>query len=160
MSCDESDEFPGSGRLKKLFTIILFSIWSRQLWRLGRLAIVPLAIVAITAGYLHLTGSKLNIWEWSNHSRTLRENCPDTEFFLIRIFLHSDWIRRDTPYLSIFIPNAGKYRPEKIPYLDTFHAVAVCPQNLRWGQNTAMVLTENKVIALDRKIFKSALVYL
>ena len=51
---------------------------------------------------------------------TLREMCPNTEFFLIRIFPHSDWIRRDTSYLSIFSPNAGKYGPEKIPYLDTF----------------------------------------
>ena len=25
-----------------------------------------------------------------------------------RIFLHSDWIRSDTPYLSVFSPNAGK----------------------------------------------------
>ena len=36
-----------------------------------------------------------------------REKCPNTEFFLVRIFLYSDWI----------------YRPEKTPYLDTFHAV-------------------------------------
>ena len=26
------------------------------------------------------------------------------------------------PYLSGFSPNAGKYVPEKLPYLDTFHA--------------------------------------
>ena len=26
-------------------------------------------------------------------------------------------------YLSAFSPNAGKYGPEKTPYLDTFHAV-------------------------------------
>ena len=24
------------------------------------------------------------------------------------IFPHSDWIQRDTPYLSVFSPNAGK----------------------------------------------------
>ena len=29
----------------------------------------------------------------------------------------------DTPYLSVFSPNAGKYGPELIPYLGTFHAV-------------------------------------
>ena len=28
-----------------------------------------------------------------------------------------------TPYLSVFSPNAGKYGPEKTPYLVTFHAV-------------------------------------
>ena len=54
---------------------------------------------------------------------TLLEKCPNKEFLLVRIFLHLDWIRRDTEYLSVFNPNAGKYRPEKTPYLDTFHAV-------------------------------------
>ena len=54
---------------------------------------------------------------------TLCEMCPNTEFFLVRIFPHSDWIWRDTKYLSVFSPNAGKYGPEKTPYLDTFHAV-------------------------------------
>ena len=31
--------------------------------------------------------------------------------------------RRDTEYLSLFSQNAGKYRPEKPPYLDIFHTV-------------------------------------
>ena len=26
-----------------------------------------------------------------------REKCPNTEFFLVRIFLYLDWIRRFTP---------------------------------------------------------------
>ena len=30
---------------------------------------------------------------------------------------------RDTPYLSVFSPDAGKYGPEITPYLDTFQAV-------------------------------------
>ena len=34
--------------------------------------------------------------------------------FLIRIFPHWDWIRRDNPFLPVFSPNAGKYRPEKL----------------------------------------------
>ena len=41
---------------------------------------------------------------------TLREKCPNTEFFL---------------YLSVFFciqSDAGKYGPEKSPYMDTFHA--------------------------------------
>ena len=37
--------------------------------------------------------------------------------FLPRIFLYLDWIQ--------FGPNAGKYRPEKNPYLDTFHALYI-----------------------------------
>ena len=56
---------------------------------------------------------------------SLREKCPSTELFLVRIFPHLDWIRRDTKYLSVFSPNVGIYRPEITPYLDTFHAV-VC----------------------------------
>ena len=45
---------------------------------------------------------------------TLYEMCPNTEFFLVRLFPHSDWLRRDTKYLSIFSPNAGKYGPGKL----------------------------------------------
>ena len=44
---------------------------------------------------------------------SLCEMFPNTEFFLVRIFPHSDWMRRDTLYLSVFNPNAGKYGPEK-----------------------------------------------
>ena len=29
----------------------------------------------------------------------------------------------NTKHLSVFSPNAGKYGPEKTPYLDSFHAV-------------------------------------
>ena len=39
--------------------------------------------------------------------------------FLVGIFPHSDWIRRDTPFLSVFSPNAGKYGPEKL-WIQTF----------------------------------------
>ena len=34
--------------------------------------------------------------------------------FLVRIFPDSDWIQRDTSYLSVFSPNAGKSGPEKL----------------------------------------------
>ena len=43
----------------------------------------------------------------------LREMCPNTKLFLVRIF----------PYFSVFSPNTGKYGPEITPYLDNFHAV-------------------------------------
>ena len=45
----------------------------------------------------------------------LCEKCPNTELFLVRIFLYLDWI----------CPNTGKYSPEITPYLDTFHAVTM-----------------------------------
>ena len=58
--------------------------------------------------------------------KPLREKCPNTELFLVRIFLYSDWIRRE--YLSIWVSlriqsEYSKYGPEIAPYLDTFHAV-------------------------------------
>ena len=34
--------------------------------------------------------------------------------FLVRIFPHSDWVRRVTEYLSVFNPNVGKYKPERL----------------------------------------------
>ena len=58
-----------------------------------------------------------------NLTMKLREKSPNTEFFLVRVFPHSDWIWGDTEYLSVFSPNARKYGPEKTPYLDTFHTV-------------------------------------
>ena len=65
---------------------------------------------------------KLNIWHISDvyfHLRkdSLREKCPKTEFFLVRIFPHSDWIRRDTPYtlyLSVFSPKKIRTRKNSV----------------------------------------------
>ena len=54
------------------------------------------------------------------------------EFFLVRIFPYSVWIRKDTRCLSVFSPQAGKYGPEKTPYLDNFHAVSPFPQDFFW----------------------------
>ena len=34
----------------------------------------------------------------------------------LRIFPHSDWTRKDTEYLSIFSPNAGKFWPKISEY--------------------------------------------
>ena len=43
---------------------------------------------------------------------------------MVCIFLYLDWIRIFTQSKSpYFSPNAGKYGPEKTPYLETFHAV-------------------------------------
>ena len=34
--------------------------------------------------------------------------------FMVRNFLYLVWIRRDTEYLSVISPDAGKYGPEKL----------------------------------------------
>ena len=68
----------------------------------------------------------LNDFDYSfDFDQLLREKCPNTEFFVVRIFPHSDWI---------FSPNAGKYRSEKTPYLDTFHAVAALKTVIKISQ--------------------------
>ena len=54
---------------------------------------------------------------------SLREICPNTELFPVRIFLYLDWIWRFTESISVFSANTGKYGPEITPYLHTFHAV-------------------------------------
>ena len=72
---------------------------------------------------LHLSPAKISSRRIMTQPDALREMCPNTEFFLVRIFTHSNWIRRDTKYLSVFSSNGGKYGPEKTPYLDIFHAV-------------------------------------
>ena len=63
----------------------------------------------------------------------LREKCPNTESFLVRISPHSDWTRIDTKYHFVFSPNAGKYGPEITPYLDSFHGVPN-KQGHFWGK--------------------------
>ena len=100
----------------------------------------------------------------SKQIQSLGEKSQNAEFFLVHIFPHSDWIRRHTEYLSVFSPNAGNYRPEKTPYLDTFHAVNQsirlcrdqyknCRKDWKYGRNnskTCHFWIENYVI-LPRK---------
>ena len=59
--------------------------------------------------------------------------------FLIRIFPHSDWIRRDMKYLSVFSPNAGKYGPNT----NTFRAL----NELTWGPLN-IIITVGKLFNL------------
>ena len=42
------------------------------------------------------------------------QNVSVFENFLVRIFPHSDWIQKDSPYFCIFSPHVGKYRPEEL----------------------------------------------
>ena len=39
----------------------------------------------------------------------LRKKCPYSVLFWSAFFQHSDRIRRDSPYLSVFSSNAGKF---------------------------------------------------
>ena len=68
----------------------------------------------------------------SRHS--LREKCLYSEFFLVRIFPHSDWIWRDTEYLTVFSPNEGKYGPERFEYRHVTQWF-VCSKQQWWYQS-------------------------
>ena len=43
------------------------------------------------------------------------------------------------PYFPMFSPNAGKYGPEKTPYLETFHAVIACYRFHKCGRPNKQV---------------------
>ena len=45
---------------------------------------------------------------------TLCEKCPNTEFFLVHIFPHSDCILRDSKYFSVFSPNGENADHKKL----------------------------------------------
>ena len=51
------------------------------------------------------------------------------------------------PYFPVFSPNTGKYRPEKTPYLDTFHAVSG-----RLSPETDMTDSKNKDASINISI--------
>ena len=72
-------------------------------------------------------------------------------------FPHSDWIQRNKPYLSVFSLNAGKYGPEKTPYLDTFHAVLclVPTKNLKKSHKMLISLSTANVQLQLKSIYKN-----
>ena len=54
---------------------------------------------------------------------SLREEYRNTEFFLGRIFPHSNKIRRFIVLISVFSLNSGKYGSEKTPNSAIFHVI-------------------------------------
>ena len=63
-------------------------------------------------------------------------------------------MRRDTPYLSVFSPNAGKRGPEKTPYLHTFHAVTLTLLKPLNDTNNLVIKTDydTKISEIEKKI--------
>ena len=89
----------------------------------------------------------------------LREKCPSVEFFLVRIFPQSNRIRRDTPYLSVFSLNAGKYGAEKTPHFDTFHAVFISFFIYPSASAATHFFWKSKSILISLSLFFSTLIY-
>ena len=107
--------------------VTLFSLlnlfWTKVLPNLNVAVPKPCLIVLLPSLMDHIALHKQHI--------ALSEKCPNTELFLVRIFLYSDWIRRCTEKTFVFSPNTGKYAPEKTPYLDAFYAVLGNVSNFR-----------------------------
>ena len=79
--------------------------------------------------------------------------------FLIRIFLHLDLIQKDTECLSIFRPNAGKHRHEKLQIRALFTQCMPLIYNAAWKNNLTMKLLhrlKRKTVLLNISVIKEA----
>ena len=107
-----------------MFLLSTTSILSCKRWCVNCLTVK----FALALSY-HVVAVEKMVRHWGQFSLikvfTLREKYPNTEFILVRIFPHSDWIPRNNSYLSVLSRNAGKYGPEKTPYLDTYHVSVI-----------------------------------
>ena len=76
--------------------------------------------------------------------------------FVVRIFLHWDWIRRFTESISVFSPNAEKYGPEMTRYAFGHFlcsATLWCLENPRKALALHYIL-ENAVIEKTNNLWK------
>ena len=96
----------------------------------------------------HLPDHKLLLSLWSFYVwKTLRWECPNTEFFLVSIFSHFEWIRKFSPY-------TWKYGPEKTPYLNYLYAVKYIEERkdnssrIKFVILTAHFLTKTKTLSV------------
>ena len=96
-----------------------------------------------------------NNWVWLISPKiatiTLREKCSGTEFFLVPMFPLSDWIQRDTSYLSVFSLNAGKYGPKKLRIWTFFTQVQLNEDSWK----TKIFRTNHYITAQNIKFFVS-----
>ena len=71
-----------------------------------------------------------SVLDWLDY---FSEHCPNTDLFLVRIFPHSDWMRRDTKYeVSLRIQSeCGKIRTRNNSVFGHFsHSVSINSQNI------------------------------
>ena len=79
-----------------LFSISMYMFWILNIHTIYRVRDLPqFKTELITDPRINSTNqkSKMHLLSFSFYS--LCEMCPNTEFFLVRIFLHSDWIREN-----------------------------------------------------------------
>ena len=71
---------------------------------------------------------------------SLREKCPNTEFFLVHIFLYSDWMRRFHEYRKI---------RKKLRILDTFHAVIIFGYQWSISEKILMEMVLSMMLSIE-----------
>ena len=85
----------------------------------GFFQLIQIKNVFFLGQYFSANGTKTKIW-WFGVSRciwsVLVSGWKKLVFgvFLVRVFPYSEWILRDMKYFTVFSPDAGKYRPEKL----------------------------------------------
>ena len=124
--------------IKQYITIILFR--SLRWWRTTNGFIVSL-FVHLFYMYFYLVAAGL----WPDFLWTpLLKKCQYSEIFRSVSSPHSDCIRRDMEYLSVFSPNAGKYGPEKLRIWTVFTQCAAF-----WGVPLILILVRNGATYLN-----------
>ena len=93
LQMDLPEDFDSRSNWKYVIFYIWYSFSCEDLWHISYLL-----LKSISTFYKSSTAWKVSVFE----------------VFLICIFPYSGWIRRDTPYLSGFSPNARNYGPEKL----------------------------------------------
>ena len=84
-------------------------------------------------------------WKFPPPNRALREKLPNTEFFLVRTLLYSDWIRR----FSSKSLNKWKCGSEKTPHWGTFHAVKILPVGDRDSVRRENIFTYDRIFPAE-----------
>ena len=127
-----------------LLLFLIYRISIRRFWKRqnrGGARTTWLYEKHISKSHIQLTFAWLNSFCIYPCLKIIQIRC----FFLVLVFLHSDWIWRYTLDLSVFSSNAGKYRSEKAPCLDTFHAVYFA-EKLSTSVNKLKLTSSGKIL--------------
>ena len=106
------------------FQSLLFIFRMAMIYRELILMIIATYIQSIVSLFFFFL-SHVSSWLFFPKNFLWRGKCPNSEFFLVRPFPHSNWIQKCTELTSVCISNAGKYGPAKTPNWDTFHSVYI-----------------------------------
>ena len=91
--------------------------------------------------------TKLRKRAWCTILVPKNQNMERVRIFLVRIFMHSDWIRRGRKYLSVFSPNAGNVNINLLNVVNIDHVIENTSNS---GSDTLMQQKEQKKFVFIR----------